>query len=260
MILPWSSASSVGLVSGMHFERMAAKYTEARPAYPAGLYEVLERDCVIGPRVQVLEVGAGAGLATRDLVRCGCHVTAVEPGSELARLLQRDVPEAEVLLARLEDVELPAGSFDSVVAATAMHWVDLAVALPKIHAALRPDGWLAAWRHRFGDESVDTEFRRHVERIVAARPSHDPGARRSDDRPTVEERTADGWFDPVRTEQWRWTVDLDTDGVRRLFKTFSDWSDAEVEAAARAVDELGGVVTEHYRTVLHLLKRAPRPG
>ena len=106
----------------------------------------------------------------------------------------------------------------------------------------------------FGDESVDTEFRRRVERIVDQRPSHDPGARGSDDRPTMEELTVDGWFEPVRTELWRWSVDLDIDAVRRLFRTFSDWSDEEVESAAQAVEELGGVVTEHYRTVLHLLK------
>lgn len=31
----------------------------------------------------------------------------------------------------------------------------------------------------------------------------------------------------------------------------------EVEAVAHAADELGGVVTEQYRTVLHLLRRSP---
>jgi SAM-dependent methyltransferase len=241
----------------MHFERMAADYADARPPYPAGLYELLEIEGVIGPGMRVLEVGAGSGLATGDLVRFGCEVTAIEPGAGLARLLQRGVPEAEVLVARLEDVAPPAGELDSVVAATAMHWVDLPVALPKLHPALRPDGWLAVWRHRFGDELADTEFRRRIERIVAARPSHDPDARRSDDRPTMEELSAEGWFEPVRTEQWRWTVDLDVEGVRRLFRTFSDWSETEVEAAAQAVEELGGTVTEHYRTVLHLLRRSP---
>jgi len=43
--------------------------------------------------------------------------------------------------------------------------------------------------------------------------------------------------------------------VRSLFRTFSDWSEAEVDAAGRVAEELGGVVTEHYRSVLHLLTR-----
>jgi hypothetical protein len=72
----------------------------------------------------------------------------------------------------------------------------------------------------------------------------------------MEDLATGGWFDPVWTECWRWSIDLNTDQVRRLFRTFSDWSGAEVEAAAQAVDELGGVVTEYYRSVLHLLRRA----
>jgi SAM-dependent methyltransferase len=246
---------SVVAMSGMHFERMAAEYAGARPPYPPGLYDVLAAQGVVGPGIRVLEVGAGSGLATRELVSAGCEVVAVEPGRELAGLLRRDVPGATVLVTRLEDADLPEGSFDSVVAATSMHWVDLPVGLPMLRAALRSGGWLAVWRHRFGDDSVDTPFRRHVARIVGGRDPVDPSAGRRDDRPTMTELSADGRFEPVRTETWRWSVELDTERLRALFRTFSDWSDEEVDAAARAVEELGGSVTEHYQSVLHLLRR-----
>jgi hypothetical protein len=73
----------------------------------------------------------------------------------------------------------------------------------------------------------------------------------------MDELTAGAWFEPVRTEHWRWSINLDTERVRRLFRTFSDWNDDEVEAVARAADELGGVVTEGCQSELHLLKRAP---
>lgn len=240
----------------MHFERMAVEYAGSRPPYPSSLYEVLETEGVIGPGTRVLEIGAGSGLATKELVRAGSEVMAIEPGRELARVLERDVPGVSVLLAHLEDAELPESSFDAVVAATSMHWVNLSVGLPMLHATLRPRGWLAVWRHRFGDDRVDTEFRRRVEQIVAKRTRRESAERRADDRPTMDELTAGAWFEPVRTEHWRWSVDLDTDQVRRLFRTFSDWNDTEVEAVARAADELSGVVTEHYQSVLHLLKRA----
>lgn len=243
-------------MTGMHFEWMAAAYAGARPPYPRNLYDVLENEEVIGPGKRVLEVGAGSGLATRELVRSGSDVVAIEPGPQLARLLEDDVPEASVRRARLEDVELPDSSFDSAVAATSMHWVDLSVSLPKLHAALRPGGRLAVWRHRFGD-SVDTEFRRRVQQVVAERARQMGGEGRADDRPTMAELTAGGWFQAVRTEHWRWSIDLSTDQVRRLFRTFSDWSDSEVEAVARAADDLGGVVTEHYQSLLHLLRSEP---
>lgn len=239
----------------MHFERMADDYATARPPYPAALFETLMTLRVIGPGLEVVEVGAGAGLATRDLVAAGSHVTAVEPGSRLAARLRRDVPAAEVIVGRLEDIDLCAGSFDAAVAATSLHWVDLDVGLPILHRALRPRGWLAVWRTVFGDDDVEpTPFRRRVTRIVAARPA----ARRADPgretRPTVEELTADGRFTHVDTRRWRWSSELSTAQIRSLFATFSDWSPAEVDAAATAADECGGVVTEHRVLVLHLLR------
>lgn len=243
-------------MSGMHFERMAGDYLDSRPPYPEAVYQTLRAAGVIGPGIRVLEIGAGAGLATRELVGSGSDVVALEPGAELARLLKKGIPGASMVVARLEDADLPDRAFDSVVAATSMHWVDLSVGLPKVHAALRPDGWLGVWRTIFGDDSIDTEFRGRVKQIVAERNNRDARAPRADDAPSMEELADGGWFDPVRTERWRWSIDLSTDQVRRLFRTFSDWSNAEAEAAARAVDELGGVVTEHYQTVLHMLRRA----
>ena len=79
----------------------------------------------------------------------GSDVVAVEPGRGLAGLLRRDVPEAAVLLARLEDAELSPGSFDSVVAATSMHQIDLSTALPSSTA---PRRLVAVWRHRWRRE------------------------------------------------------------------------------------------------------------
>jgi 16S rRNA A1518/A1519 N6-dimethyltransferase RsmA/KsgA/DIM1 with predicted DNA glycosylase/AP lyase activity len=45
--------------------------------------------------------------------------------------------------------------------------------------------------------------------------------------------------------------------ARRLFSTFSSWTPAEIEAAATAADRCGGRVTEHYRSILHVLEATP---
>jgi SAM-dependent methyltransferase len=239
-------------MSGMHFERMAAEYAGARPPYPDGLYRALLAAGVTGPGRRVLEIGAGAGLATAELVRSGSDVVALEPGQALRAEMRAVAPDVEVIAARLEDADLPIADFDSVAAAMSLHWVDLAVGLPKFHRALRPRGWLAVWRTKFGDANVETEFRRRIERIIAAR---DPSRQAQRLPPTMDELAAGGWFEPVSTEQWRWTIDLTTDQVRRLFRTFSNWEPSEAEAAAEVADDLGGVVAEHYRTILHLLRR-----
>lgn len=160
----------------------------------------------------------------------------------------------EVLPTRLEDAQLADADFDSVVAATAMHWVDLSVGLPKVRSALRHGGWLAVWRNVFGDDSVETQFRRRVSEIVAERDQTDEAQSR-DPRPIMEELAAGGWFLPIRTERWRWSIDLSAEQIGLLFKTFSDWTTAEAAAAQAAAEDLGGHVTEHYQSVLYLLRR-----
>jgi hypothetical protein len=44
--------------------------------------------------------------------------------------------------------------------------------------------------------------------------------------------------------------------VTRLFSTFSGWTHDEVDMIRLAADDCGGIVTEHYQSVLHLLIRA----
>lgn len=208
-------------MSRMHFEQIAADYAAARPTYPDELYRALADAGVTGPGRQTLEIGAGAGLATVELLRAGCEVVAVEPGARLVEHLRAVAPGVDVIQCGFEDVDLPGSAFDAVVAATSLHWVDLAVGLPKIHGALRTGGRLAVWRSVFGDDEVDTEFRRRVAAIVARRSS-DVQDRRREVRPTVDELSEGGLFELASS------------------------------------DELGGVVTEHYRTVLHLLRRRDR--
>lgn len=242
----------------MHFEQMAAEYAGARPLYPEVVFQTLEAEGVVGPGIRVLEVGAGSGLATRELVARGCEVVAVEPGRQLASFIEAAGLGVEVLTSRLEDVQLAEADFDAIVAATAMHWIDLSVGLPLVHRALRPGGVLAVFRTVFGDDTVRTPFRGRVDDIVAKRPRTEEGRHR-EERPTMAELAADGWFEPVRTARWRWSIDLSAAQIGALFRTFSNWTAGEAAAAEAAASDLGGQVTEHYQTVLHLLRRAPRP-
>lgn len=251
---PTSSDGAIPRGAGL-FDAIAAAYARARPPYPAALYAHLAQRGLIGPGRDVLEVGAGAGLATSELVAAGCTVTALEPGATLARLLRAQVPTCSVVVSTVEDADLPSAAFDLVVAATSMHWVDLPVALPALHRSLRPGGHLAVWRQLFGS-SVATPFRARVEEIVAARAGARPDHKERDDaRPVPGELASTGHFSHVESMVWPWSMAMTTDQVGALFATFSDWTDTEVSSARRAADELGGTVTEHYRTVLHILRR-----
>lgn len=159
------------------------------------------------------------------------------------------------MVCRLEDAELPDQSFDAAISATAFHWVDPAVGVPRIHRALIPEGMLAVWRTVFGDPTIQTPFRERVAEITARRPA--PGTPRPDPL-AVEDwmrtLTAGGLFAPVETTRLDWKIDLTTEQIRSLFVTFSDWSQLEVDEAAAVVESLGGSVTEHYATVLCLCR------
>ena len=240
----------------MHFEAMAEAYAGARPPYPPQVFEILREERVIGPGLRVLEVGAGSGLATRELCASGSEVLALEPGPGLVAVLRAAVPGVEVRQSTLEDARLAPASLDAAVAATAMHWVDLRVGLPVLHAALRPGGRLAVWRHVFGDPAVRTPFRDRVGDIVRARGPGADAPARGHEPPTMDQLAGGGWFVPIRTLRWSWSIELTTAQVSELFATFSDWAPGEVATAAAAVDDLGGTVLEHYQTVLHLLVRA----
>ncbi|WP_240747063.1 class I SAM-dependent methyltransferase [Microbacterium sp. K24] len=157
-----------------HFEALADEYAAARPPYPSALWDAVRELGVLRPGRRALDLGAGTGQATGPLLAAGLEVTAVEPGPRLAEQLRMRHPEATVVVDRAEDVELPPASFDLAVVATAIHWMDLGILLPKLRQALAADGYLLVWRTVFGDADAPvTAFREKVGEIVRDRRAPD---------------------------------------------------------------------------------------
>lgn len=244
----------------MHFDARADIYAAARPPYPTALWEHLRGRGLLRPGAAALDLGAGTGQATGPLIEAGLRVTAVEPGPRLVAMLQVAHPMARVLVSRAEDVDVPDRAFDLVVAATAIHWMDLGVVVPKVHAALRDDGRFLVWRHVFGDpEGRPTPFRDRIAEIVRRRHAAHGARNDAEDLDATADRlTASGLFDVEDTATFPWSIAMDADQVGRLFRTFSDWSDREVGQAVDAVDELGGTVVEHYTSWLLVLAPGQR--
>ncbi|MDN4596179.1 class I SAM-dependent methyltransferase [Leifsonia virtsii] len=241
----------------MHFDRLADVYDRARPPYPDALWRRLGDLGLLVPGRRAVDLGAGSGQATRVLVEAGLDVVAVEPGPALAARLRRAVPAAGVIEATAEAAPLVAASFDLATAATAVHWFDLGVVLPRLHRALVPGGRLAVWRNVFGDmEAPQTPFRERVAQIVAQRDAPPrPGPGESETATWTGALSVGGWFAASHVEEFRWRITLDAEDVRGLFTTFSDWTPEEASQAAAAVRDLGGAVTEHYVTPLIVLDR-----
>lgn len=119
------------------FGSAARRYDTYRPGYP----DALISDLLASDTHRVLDVGAGTGIVSRQLADHGCTVLAVEPDERMATVA-RDKGIA-VEIATFEDWEPAGRQFDLVTFAASFHWVDPAVALPKIATVLTSRGHLA---------------------------------------------------------------------------------------------------------------------
>ncbi|WP_182525450.1 class I SAM-dependent methyltransferase [Nocardioides dongkuii] len=131
------------------FGAVAEAYHRGRPAYPREAAAWLVGD----QPTTVLELGAGTGKLTRDLVALGHDVHATDPDEAMLEVLRRDLPDVRVSVAGAEEIPAPDASYDVVVSAQAFHWFDLDRALPEIARVLKPGGRLAlVWNER--DERI----------------------------------------------------------------------------------------------------------
>jgi ubiquinone/menaquinone biosynthesis C-methylase UbiE len=148
------------------FGSVAEAYDRGRPAYPAEAVAWLAG----GEAKVVLELGAGTGKLTRQLVDQGHAVFATEPDEAMLAVLRERVPEVSAKVATAEEIPANDRSVDVVVVAQAFHWFDHDVALAEIARVLKPGGHVALvwnsrderipWVRRMGDilgrEDLDT--------------------------------------------------------------------------------------------------------
>jgi len=146
-------------VAARGFGSAADVYERARPGYAAEAVQWICERLRIGPGRTVLDLAAGTGKLTRDLVLSDATVIAVEPLHEMRAQLERVVPEARALAGTAEELPLEDGSVDGVVCAQAFHWFDSKRALPEIHRVLRAGGGLAMlWNTRGVEEPVQARL------------------------------------------------------------------------------------------------------
>ncbi|MGB8404491.1 MAG: class I SAM-dependent methyltransferase [Mycobacterium sp.] len=138
------------------FGGAARAYDTHRPRYPEAMFD----DLLGGRAARVLDVGAGTGIASQQLVDRGAEVLALEPDSRMAELARGRGLAVEV--ATFEDWDDAGRGFDVILFAQSFHWVDPEVALPKIRRLLRSDGGggilALAWNRLFPVVPSRTDF------------------------------------------------------------------------------------------------------
>lgn len=140
------------------FGDRVADYARYRPDYPEALLDRLE------PPRRVVELGAGTGILTVQLLARGHEVTAVEPNGPMRAACAR--LDARVVDGTAEATGLPAGCAELVVAAQAFHWFEPEATRREVQRLLVEGGeaWLI-WNDRVQGpahmEAYEALLRRH---------------------------------------------------------------------------------------------------
>jgi SAM-dependent methyltransferase len=125
------------------FGAQALAYDRYRPRYPEAVFDDILAITDTTTGTEVIEIGAGTGIATEPMIRRGLFATAIEPSPEMAALAQAKVGDrGSVFVGRFENYSAP-GQVQLVTAFNAWHWVEPEAGLNQIAELLTPGGSLA---------------------------------------------------------------------------------------------------------------------
>ncbi len=250
------------------FDTVAELYDTYRPSYPDDLIQTILERTGIKPGARVLEIGCGTGKATVQFAQRGVLILALDPGRNLLAVARRNLqayPNVKFCLTTFEDWPIDAGEFQLVISAQAFHWVTKDVGFAKVAQALRPNGHLALfWNMQPKEHGGVFEA---ITRAYAAR-APELAAEQNDYEGLIQQRQAAihecGYFLPVETCRFPWTVRYSTQQYLGVLNTHSDHLRLSPEKRASLFDEIGQVVEAHggfveksYVAVLYLAQVRP---
>lgn len=207
--------------AGVRFGEVVDTYDRLRPPTPSVAVDWL----TTGVSGTIVELGAGNGMLTQELVERGLTVHAVEPDPRMRLALRRRCPDAVVLDGSAERIPVADGSVRAVLAGSAWHWFEPSAAAREIARVLAVDGTLGVvWNLRDEDVAWTVELDTIMGRQRRA-PGREPGEFvLPPDAPFTEPLSL--------TVPWTWPMDAD-DVVTALSTYSFALSMAEEERQAR---------------------------
>ncbi len=222
------------------FENVVDQYDRGRPSYPEAVYAALGQ--LAGRRV--LDIGAGTGIATRELLRRGADVVAVDAGRAMISHAKVRSPELNAVVADGAQLPIRDHSIDVVCFAQSWHWLDPSTRVAEMHRVLTPAGrWAAWWSHA---EIVGTEW---LEAYWTEIESVCAGAERAqaytDWGPTVADPAL---FEPAVRFEVPWVRHVSADDWITDQASHSYVATLDDEPRGRLLDRLRAIVRDAFPT------------
>jgi SAM-dependent methyltransferase len=201
------------------FATAVEAYDRARPAYPADGVGRLARELGVGRDSVVLDLAAGTGKLTRDLLQRAGRVIAVEPSAPMRAALRANVPAAEVLAGTAEAIPLPGASVDAVFVGQAFHWFRAVEAGREIARVLTTGGGLAMLWNRADWNERDQPWLADFDALVT--PHRRAAGRFPAEDVWPQELRESGLFEPLSEAEARHRHDISGE---ELVALVSSWS------------------------------------
>ena len=142
----------------IRFSGKAEIYAKARPDYAAGLFAYMKESLHISEGCVIADIGSGTGIFSRQLLRNGYNVFAVEPNADMRKKAEEMLSEYQGFVSvdgMDSNTNLPDKSMDHVTAAQAFHWFDADAFKKECRRILKPNGKIIIVYNSF-DESADS--------------------------------------------------------------------------------------------------------
>jgi ubiquinone/menaquinone biosynthesis C-methylase UbiE len=220
------------------FEKAADVYERARPGYPADAVDYVVEQVGDG---LVVDLAAGTGKFTRELVARGLNCIAIEPVEGMRRTFHDVLPDVPIVDGSAEAMPVEDGSADAVTVAQAFHWFDGALAVAEIARVLRPGGRLAVvWNVR--DARVDWVSR--VTEIIDRyeNDKHVPRYRDQEWRKAFEKAEL---FRLVAEREFPYMQEMTREGLVDRVASTSFIATLDEAERMRVLEEVGSLASNH---------------
>ena len=224
------------------FDSAAELYERARPSYPAEAVEFMVASMDLRSSDRVVDLGAGTGKFTRELISRGIACVAVEPVAGMRAQFAQALPGVPVVDGTAETMPFEDASAGAIVVAQAFHWFANDAALAEMARVLRPGGTLGlVWNAR--DDT--TEWVARITEVFAryeTGPVRVPRHREKGWR-AVLERSSD--FEPLGEREFPYVQTLTPEGLVERFASVSFVAVLPDDEKAKAIDEVRALIASH---------------